>query len=254
MRARRTGASRSLALLAMVLAAAVQPALSDPPAHRLPAYPPAGAYPGAPYQPPPRWADPFAWEPPQVEGFDVLYVDDAPLPLAAFVPAGAPLQRHTSRPGAWYTAVFLPMAPGWPVQVWFRQRTRTHELRVVALDASPAGRASVAIAVPLLGGRAAGGASLATAPIALPPASQADGVFLLIELWSPAGERPGPLWLQARSRLQRELERRPWWDARSDGGPPPSPLSPPPPASPLNVPRDAGGVIELPIQRRLPTP
>ena len=254
MRAWRAGATQTLALTAMLTAASAQPAMSQPPAHRPPAYPPVGVYPHVPYVPPPRWTDPFGWEPPQVEGFDVLYVDDAPLPLSSYVPAGGPLQRHTSRPGAWYTAVFLPMAPGWPVQVWFKQRTRTHELRVVVLDASPAGHASVAMAVPLLVGRNAGGASLATAPIALPPASQVDGVFLLIEQWSLTGDRPGPLWLQARSRLQREVDRRPWWDARSDGGSPPQPLAPQPPASPLNAPRDTGGVIELPIQRRLPTP
>jgi hypothetical protein len=230
MQARLVGAAHAVALAAVVATAVAQPA------------------------PPPRWSDLFGWEQPQLEGVDVLFVDDAPLPLSAYEPAGGPAQRHTSRPGAWYTAVFVPMAPGWPVQVWLWQRTRTHELRVTALDASPAGRASVAIAVPLAAGRSGGRTSLSTAPMVLPPTSQADGVFLLIEQWSRAGDRPGPVWVQARSRVLRDDDRRPWWDARPDAAPPAGSLAPHPPASPLHTPRDFGGVIELPIQRRLQTP
>ncbi len=252
------------ALLALLLAAGAQPARAQPapsqpsqqpaPQHGPPLHAPAAGPYG--YATPPRWSDPFGWELPQVEGFDVLYVDDAPLLLSHYVPAGGPLQRHTGRPGAWYTAVFLPMAPRWPVQVWLSQRVRTHELRVTALDASPVGTAGVAVAVPLTVARSAGRISLASAPMALPASSQADGVFLLIELWSLAGDRPGPIWVQARSRIFRDTERRPWWDSRTepDGLPPSGALAPHPPASPLNTPRGFGGVIELPIMRRVHTP
>lgn len=225
-----------------------------------PPYPPHGTpyspHAAAPHVPPPRWSDPFGWEPPQVEGFDVLFTDDAPLPLSHYVPAGGPAQRHTGRPGAWYAAVFLPMTPGWPVQVWVTQRMRTHELRVLALDASPAGPASVAVPIPVAVARGAVRASLATAPMTLPAASQADGVFLLLEQWSPAGDRPAPIWVQARSRMFRDADRRPWWQSRTepDPGHPPAALAPHPPASPLNTPRNFGGVIELPIQRRLHAP
>ncbi|MFN8897076.1 MAG: hypothetical protein ACK5Y0_05020 [Pseudomonadota bacterium] len=215
-------------------------------------------YPHAsPYAPPPRWSDPFGWEAPQVDGFDVLYVDDAPLMLSHYVPAGGPTQRHTSRPGAWYTAVFLPLAPQRPVQIWVAQRLRTHELRVRVLDASPTRAASVVLPLPLASARSAGRSAQVSAPVMLPAASQADGVFLLIEQWSVAGDAPGAIWLQARSRLQRVVDPSPWWHSRAPeaGAPPPgSGLAPPPPPSPLTAPRDAGGVIELPISRRLHTP
>jgi hypothetical protein len=204
---------------------------------------------------PPYWSDPFGWEQPQVEGFDVLYVDDTPLPLSHYVPAGGPSQRHTSRPGAWYAAVFLPMAPRWPVQLWVWQRVRTHEVRITVLDASPVRPASVAVPLPLSQSRSAGRTAWFSAPIALPAGSQADGVFLLIEQWSLAGESPGPVWVQARSRIQSEAGRGPWWDSRPDMAPPSrGSLAPTPPTSPLNTPRVFGGVLELPIQRRAHTP
>lgn len=205
----------------------------------------------------PSWHDPATgWEPAPVEGFDVLLPDDAPLALSRYVPAGGPAQRHTSRPGAWYTAVFLPMLPGWPVQVWITRRARTHELRVIALDASPSGAASVAVPVPLRTAPGARRAALATAPIMLPATSRADGVFLLIEQWSPAGDRPAPLWVQARTRIHRDDEQVPWWQPlpAPDEGSHAGRLAPNPPASPLSAPRHGTDVVELPILRRRHAP
>ncbi len=235
--------------------AAPAPANPSAPQLRAQYQPDAPTHPGARYAPP-RWLDPMGWEPPLVEGFDVLLPDNAPLPLSYYVPAGGPAQRHTSRPGAWYAAVFLPMAPRWPVQVWISQRVRTHELRVLALDASPVGAASVVVPLPLGAAQGPGRLSLATAPVMLPATSQADGVFLLFEQWSVAGDRPAPIWVQARTRIRRDDTRVPWWQSRSppEYGPPVDGLAPNPPASPLNTPRWYADVIELPIQRRLHTP
>lgn len=200
--------------------------------------------------PPPRWrggADPWAWEPTQVDAIDVLYVDDLPLPLAYYVPAGGPLRRHMARPGAWYAAVFVPLMPGLPVQLWFWQRIRTHELRVFALDAPPGASPSVAVPVPLAvaGGRPV----LHSAPLVLPANSSADGVFVLLEQWSVAGDRPDAVAVQARSRVLFDDDAVPWWSTRPEPAPH-APLSVVPP-SPLNAPRSVERLLELPIYRRL---
>ncbi len=227
--------------------------------------PPAGAQAGAGPMPPaygvpapgalpPRTpaVDPHGWVQATVDGADVLFVDDAPLPLAPAVPASGPLQRFASRPGAWYAAAFLPMSPQWPVQVWVWQRARTHEVRVTALDAAPWGTPSVAVPIPVRKAPVRGRAVLLTAPLALPAASRADGVFLLIEQWSLAGDWPGPVWLQARSRIVLEVDDTPWWSPRPDEAS--GPLAPAIPPSPLNAPRNASAVIELPIQQRAAPP
>lgn len=263
-RARSGGALVGLLLgaatLMLVMPAGAQPQPSPggypspqfPPAYPPGAYPPA--YPPGYPAPAPRgygW-DPYLWEPPQVDGFDVVFVDEAPLGLTYAQPAGGPLQRFTARPGAWYTVVFVPMVPRWPLQVWLWQRVRTHELRVLALDASPWGPVSVAVPVPLRVSAAGGRPVLQTPPLALPPSSSADGVYLLLEQWSVAGDRPGPLWVQARSRIAREPAPTPWWASRSD---PPAaggagPLAPESRASPLQTPRVVNNLLELPIQHR----
>jgi len=204
--------------------------------------------------PPHRWPghDPYppyyGWEPPRIDGCAVLFVDDVPLMLDDVEPAAGPLARFTSRPGAWYAAVFVPLRPGVPVQLWLWQRARTHALHLLALDAPPRGAPTVATPLPLRTAAGAGrGSAQHSLAFALPARSGADGVYVLVELWSVAGDRPGPVWLQARSRLVRERERAPWWSPRTD---PEGPLAPEPPLSPLQSSRLSEGVIELPILQR----
>lgn len=226
----------SLASLAP-LAAAQSPAS---PAHSPPARSVVG--PRAPA------SQPYQWEPLTIDGADVLFVDDAPLPLGRAVPAGGPLQHFTSRPGAWYSAAFLPMSPRWPLQVWLWQRARTHDIRMLALDAAPWNAPTVSVPVPLRSAPVGGRRVLLTAPLVLPASSRADGVFLLIEQWSLGGERPGPLWVQARSRIEFEVDERSWWSTRADGTR--VPLAPAAPRSPLMAPPDGRPVFELPILQR----
>lgn len=222
------------------------------------AAPPGGGAPDPRYghvPPPRRWPGPdpyYGWDPLQVDGFDVLFVDDAPLYVEDVVPAAGPLARFTSRPGAWYCAVFVPLRPAAPVQLWLWQRARTHALHLLALDAPPRGAPSVAVPLPVRALPGAGrGSAQHSAAFALPARSGADGIYVLIEQWSVAGDRPGPLWVQARSRLVREPERAPWWSSRPD---PDGPLAPEAPPSPLQSARGYDDVIELPILQRAGQP
>jgi hypothetical protein len=213
-----------------------------------------GADPRSGQVPPPRrWPqhDPYPWESPQIDGVDVLFVDDAPLILADAVPATGPLARFASRPGAWYTAVFVALWPGAPAQLWLWQRAGTHAVRLIVLDAPPRLGPSVAAALPVRAQRGGRAGAHFSAPFALPARSAADGAFVLIEQWSVAGDRPGPLWVQARSRLVHGAERTPWWSARPD---PDGPLAPEAPPGPLQSARTGGDVIEVPIMQRAGAP
>jgi hypothetical protein len=198
-------------------------------------------------------SDPYAPAP-----VPLLVADDAPLLLEHSTPAGGPLERHTARPGAWYGAVFVSMLTRWPVELWIWQRTRSHQLRVFALDGWPAAAASVVVALPLRNETTARGRPLIhSAPFVLPAATRADGMFLLIEQWSLAGDRPHPVWLQARvgatwSQPGAARGDSPWWAAREEAGPPSQPIPGAPPGA-LLAPRSSGGVIEIPILK-LTTP
>ncbi|MFN8897112.1 MAG: hypothetical protein ACK5YM_03430 [Pseudomonadota bacterium] len=229
-----------------------------PPPHGSDA-PGQGALRPAPRHPPPRWAgDPPGWEIALVDGVEVLFPDEAPLLRPAVVPAGGPLARFMSRPGAWYGALFVPLAPGWPVQLWLRQRARSHELRLTVLDGAPWGAPSVAVPLPTRSLISGGRPTLTSLPFVLPPGSRADGVFLLVEQWSMAGDRPPALWLQARSRISEGQVQRPWWSSGPEPTAPAAPgtgLAPATPAGPLSAPRVGGdGVIQLPIVQRLALP
>lgn len=79
----------------------------------------------------------------------LLAPDGRVVQLRRFTPAAGPLQRHTSRPGAWYALLYLPMAPQWPVQLRLWSTERGHELRLFALDAAPDEALSVVQALPL---------------------------------------------------------------------------------------------------------
>lgn len=218
-----------------------------PPSHP-PAYPPAHPPAYAPTYPvPPGYAAATMPLP--------LAVDDLPQRLDHYLPAGGPLERHTARPGAWYTAVYVPRLPPphlWPLQLWIWQRDAAHGLRISALDGWPPSRASVAVPLALSAEVTARGRPLSiSVPFVLPAASHAEGVFLLIEQWSRHGERPPALWLQARPAEPavlplRERESAWWQGAEPPPSAPAAPAEPPPGA--LRSPR-ALAVVELPILR-----
>lgn len=193
--------------------------------------------------------DPYAygWEPQQIDGADIVFVDEPALVQTRYRAAAGPLNRYLSRPGAWYVPVFVPLAPGWPVQLWIWQRARTHDVRLLALDATPLEKPSAAVPLPLLRGRGAR-APRVSASFAIAPAARGDGAYVLIELSDAGGERPGPIWVQARSRLIDEPSGPAWWSSRPEG--PGQELAPAPPPSPLRDPRSAGASIELPFERR----
>jgi hypothetical protein len=256
------GAAAACGGLLVFARATAQPgpgALRQPPPSQGPDTPGQGALRPAPRHPPPPWAgDPQGWDVALVDGVEVMFPDEAPMLLPAVVPAAGPLARFMSRPGAWYGVLFVPLAPGWPVQLWLRQRARSHELRLTVLDGAPWGAPSVAVPLPMRTVMSSGRPTLTTVPFALPPGSRADGVFLLVEQWSMAGDRPPSLWLQARSRVSEGQGRRPWW---SSGPEPPAPaaagsgLAPASPAGPLSAPRvGSDGLIHLPILQRLAAP
>ena len=193
--------------------------------------------------------DPYAAAP-----LPLLVADEAPLLIEHYAPAGGPLDRHTARPGAWYSAVFVPLQTRWPVELWVWQRTRAFQLRVFALDGWPAAAASVIYPLPLRAGATPQGRPLThSVPFVLPSASRADGVVLLIEQWSLAGDRPQSVWLQARaggawSPHSAARNETPWWASHEDAMPAPNPAAGAP-SSALLAPRVHAGVIEIPIAK-----
>ena len=67
----------------------------------------------------------------QALGIDsaVLIEPDAPPRLVRrFMPAGGPLARFESRPGAWYALLYVPVAPQWPIELSFWPPERRHWL------------------------------------------------------------------------------------------------------------------------------
>lgn len=194
--------------------------------------------------------DPFSWDSPLVDGIEVVFVDQPAPPLATVAAGGGPLQRFASRPGAWYTVAFLPLRAQMPVQAWLWHRRTTHDVRVTALNAAPWSQPTVSVPIAVRTISSAGRPIFVSTPFALPANTSADGVFLLIEQWSPGGVAPGPLWLRVRSRGLYGADSTPWWSTRAESlgerGPPA--LGTPP--SPLNAHRGFGTVLELPIQWR----
>ncbi|MEI6738530.1 MAG: hypothetical protein WCL29_08645, partial [Pseudomonadota bacterium] len=64
----------------------------------------------------------------------LLVPDEPPVMFNRYEPAGGPLQRFTSRPGAWYVTLNLASAPKWPTEFMVTLGDSRHELRVYALD------------------------------------------------------------------------------------------------------------------------
>lgn len=201
---------------------------------------------------------PTAWRPvdaPALAGVPYwLGVDEPPQRFDAYFPAGGPLQRFADRPGAWYCIVFVPVAARWPVQLWAWQRSGSHQLRVLALDGWPGASAHMAVPVPLRLDLGANGRPVVhSAPLVLPAASRAEGVFMLLEQWHPQGARPAAIWLQARSGERDEHTMRPrdsaWWLSAEARPAPAADGHAAAPPGPLSAPRVTASAIELPILR-----
>lgn len=182
-----------------------------------------------------------------------LAPDGRPSLLRRFIPAAGPLQRHASRPGAWYALLYLPMAPRWPVQLRLWSTERGHELRLFALDAAPDEAPGVIQALPIdTEASRIGSPPRLSSRFMLPAASTAPALYVLVEQWRPDGEPPAPLWAQfmaAPKPESPERERTPWWVSRppraqhatGDGEPAV------PPSSPLTQQLRDGRPFEVPI-------
>lgn len=205
----------------------------------------------APHGTPSPGHDPRAWRPvdaPARAGVPYwLGVDEAPQRFDAYFPAGGPLQRPADRPGAWYFVAFIALPSRWPAQLMGWQRAPSHQLRFSVLDGWPGAAAHTVVGLPArVEPGARGRPVLVSAPFMLAPASQAAGVFLLVEQWNSQGTRPAPLWLQARfgERDDADARRSAWW--RSGDSHPAAAT----PTGPLQARRSPEGeAIELPILR-----
>ena len=177
----------------------------------------------------------------------LLPPDGRAVQLRRFTPAAGPLQRHTSRPGAWYALLYLPMAPHWPVQLRLWSTERGHELRLFALDAAPDQAPSVVQALPLdTETSRIGRPPRLSSRFMLPAASTAAALFVLIEQWRIDGEQPAPLWLQFLAYPVPQRASVPWWAPRAPHASGDSDNAVPPP-SPLTQQLRDGRAFEVPI-------
>ena len=177
----------------------------------------------------------------------LLAPDGRVVQLRRFTPAAGPLQRHTSRPGAWYALLYLPMAPQWPVQLRLWSTERGHELRLFALDAAPDEAPSVVQALPLETETSRiGRPPRLSSRFMLPAASNAPAIFVLIEQWRIDGEPPAPLWAQFLAYPMPQRARTPWWASRAPRSAGDSEAALPPP-SPLTQQLRDGRAFEVPI-------
>ncbi len=181
----------------------------------------------------------------------VLPPDGRAQPLRHVVPAGGPLQRHSARPGAWYTLVYLPMHTPWPMQLQLEPTGRGHDLHLLAMDAAPDDAPTVVLPMPVESeARPHGRPPRWRSRFALPARSTAPGFYVLIEQWRSDGEPPAPLWVRFTTAAPPPA-RQPWWlpqrtQPAGDGEATAGPRSPP---SPLTRQDMDGRIFEVPIQR-----
>lgn len=147
-----------------------------------------------------------------------------------FTPADGPLERHTSRPGAWYALLYLPVAPQWPMQLLLWPPERRHQIRLFALDQPPDEFPTVVHPLGLEVEMGHGGKAVAqVSRFMLPARSTAQSIFVLIEQWRPQGDPPAPLWVRVLAQRAAQRKLAPWWYSHDDRSPkgtaPPSPLT-----------------------------
>lgn len=167
--------------------------------------------------------------------------------LQHYTPAGGPLQRTLSRPGAWYALLFVPMAPLWPMQLLLWPAQRSHELRLFALDAAPDEAPTVVFPMTIDPDMARDGrATRRVSRFMLPAGSTAPAIFILVEQWRIGGDAPPPLWVQLQAQAAPAHADTPWWATRSSraAGEAAGVTAP---ASPLTQQRRGALAHELPI-------
>jgi len=186
-----------------------------------------------------------------------LMPDDLPVMLSRYEPAGGPLQRFTSRPGAWYVTLYLAMPPQWPVELMVVPRDPSHELRVFALDTTQMGEVNSTHLLPMSYGRTRHGQVRYAGEFALPAHARMDGITLVLEQWSQNGGAPPPIWVYARfaSGYQSNCNETPWWSSRptnpSSYYTDPTLIGPPSPLLSQGVRR---GPYEIPLQKMPASP
>lgn len=145
-----------------------------------------------------------------------VFPDDFPADVSFFFPAGGPLERFTSRPGAWYAIYRTPLYPGRPYDLILEHSGDPTRIKIFALDNHPFERVSVKAELhPVKAeGRRHSSGTAYVATIALPRDSAVYGVYLLMEWNPPPGEnKPLPVSLQVLSVETRPRmgQGRTWW-------------------------------------------
>lgn len=180
--------------------------------------------------------------PPAVAAAAVWVEPDAPpLALRGWWPADALAGRMQSRNGAWYGLVYVPLAWGEWARVSLRLQQRGYQVRMTALDAWPEVLATQAQPLPTRASYERGAWLWHSAPIFRANPSAAQGLYVLVELWSRQAQVPTTAWVSASpltAQVARPLHPRPL-------PPEPRPLAPDAPAGPLSQPR-VGGAVGLP--------
>jgi hypothetical protein len=187
-----------------------------------------------------------------------LRPDNVPVLLQRYTPAGGPLQRFTSRPGAWYVALFLAAPPQWPVEFMVMPRHADHELTVFALDTDAAGEVNSVTRLPMSYQRAKHrGVGMYVGDFVLPAGDSVGGVVLLLEQWSPSGQVPQPIWVNAHLAFGHPstANDNPWWSLppAAKGHEHAAPALEEPP-SPLRSQGQPGAAYEIPLRQTPPSP
>jgi hypothetical protein len=183
-----------------------------------------------------------------------LAIDDIPRFVTEFVPAGGPILRFTSRPGAWYALVHVPLLAALPAQLWLWMPADAHDVRVTVLDRPPGAGPTAGIPLPLRAARGGARVALQSVPFVIPSDGAAAGAFVLVEQSRGANARPLPVWMQLRS-----MEGEYWSGSTYGYGPHFDGIGAgrhdPVPLSPLQTPRYySGGLLELPFGVRPQSP
>lgn len=143
-----------------------------------------------------------------------LVPNDRSVRVDRFEPADGPLERFTSRPGAWYATVFVALQAQFPVELMVMQPNPSHELKLLALETDVTGEVLREHALPLSYVAPRRGAPAQYfADFVLPEPSPVGGLVVVLEQWSRTGYRPAPVWVRVgpAGRHPRASTTEPWW-------------------------------------------
>jgi hypothetical protein len=149
-----------------------------------------------------------------------LYPDEPPTKVTFYFSGGGPLERFTSKPGAWYALYRLPLYPNQPCAILLNHDNESERVRVFALDRSPFDTVSMKYELRMTNldwqPFRANNARSYEAVISLPTDAAVPGIYLLVE-WTPLGpaDKPRPLLFQVLTANNTYMERRRphtrWW-------------------------------------------